>query len=325
MQQPKIPDNEEQRLEALHSLNLLDTGNDERLDRVTRMAKRLFQVPIALVSLVDTNRQWFKSCVGLDVPETSRDISFCGHTILGEETFYIPDTLKDSRFADNPLVVDAPNIRFYAGHPLKSASGEKIGTLCIIDSIPREMSPEDLQALQDLANMVEQEIIALQLATLDDLTGISNRRGFIQLANHCLSMSRRHRTPTSLAYFDLNKFKTINDIHGHAEGDRALKCFTTQIKETFRDSDVYARVGGDEFLVLLTNTSQAVAENILSRFSIELKKYIRTQQLPYELSFSYGVVEFNPNEHQSVESVIKSADQAMYKQKALANNPIPTK
>ena len=209
MNAPDLPDNEQTRLKTLKSLDVLDTQPEERFDRLTRMCKRLFGVPIALVSLVDENRQWFKSCVGLSVSETPRDISFCGHAILGSEIFVIPDAAKDERFADNPLVVDEPHIRFYAGCPLESRNGCKLGTLCIIDREPRELTQEDFDTLKDLAAMVERELEAVQLATLDELTKISNRRGFMALAQHSLNLCTRQEISASLAFVDLNNFKPI--------------------------------------------------------------------------------------------------------------------
>ncbi|MDO9199841.1 MAG: GAF domain-containing protein, partial [Hydrogenophaga sp.] len=133
MKPPDRPIDEKLRLQTLQSLHILNTHAEERFDRLTRMAKRIFGVPIALVSLVDANRQWFKSCIGLDASETPRDISFCGHAILGSEVFVIPDTAADPRFSDNPLVTGYPHIRFYAGCPLVAANGQKLGTLCVID------------------------------------------------------------------------------------------------------------------------------------------------------------------------------------------------
>jgi GAF domain-containing protein len=134
MESPDIPSNEEHRLATLRSLGILDTSHEERFDRVTRMSKRLFDVPIALVSLVDESRQWFKSSAGLDTLETPRDIAFCGHAILDENIFHVPDATKDPRFADNPLVTGPPDIRFYAGRPLHAPNGDRMGTLCIIDT-----------------------------------------------------------------------------------------------------------------------------------------------------------------------------------------------
>lgn len=137
---------------------MLDTPAEERFDRITRIAKRHFGLPIALVSLVDTDRQWFKSNQGLDATETPRSLSFCGHAILGEDIFHVPDALEDRRFRDNPLVTGKPNIRFYAGAPLHAPSGERVGTLCILGSRPRELTAEDCAVLRDLADCVEGEL-----------------------------------------------------------------------------------------------------------------------------------------------------------------------
>lgn len=158
MQEPQCPLNEQERLQALRSLRVLDTPFEERFDRITRLAADLFEVPIALVSLVDANRQWFKSCMGLDARETDRNISFCGHAILGAEILMIPDARADARFADNPLVVGEPHIRFYAGAPLTLEGGERVGTLCLIDRQPRRLSEREQGQLKALAEMVEREL-----------------------------------------------------------------------------------------------------------------------------------------------------------------------
>jgi len=159
---PEIPQNEANRLKALRSIALLDTPAEERFDRLTRLAKRLFDVPIALVSLVDEHRQWFKSNQGLQCSETSREISFCGHAILGNDFFIVKDTTKDERFSDNPLVVGAPYIRFYVGYPLKYLGEGNLGTFCLMDTEPRTLSNEDLGSLKDLAEIAEKELEAVQ-------------------------------------------------------------------------------------------------------------------------------------------------------------------
>jgi GAF domain-containing protein len=155
---PEKPPDEADRLAALHALQLLDTPRDERFDRITRTATRLFDVPIAMLTLVDEDRQWFKSCVGQQVTETPRDISFCGHAILRPAPFIIPDAILDKRFKENPQVVGYPHVRFYAGIPIHSFSGHTVGTFCIIDTKPREPSDEDLDGLVDLAGWAETEI-----------------------------------------------------------------------------------------------------------------------------------------------------------------------
>ncbi len=311
MKTPEFPKNEESRLRTLRSLNVLDTLPEERFDRLTRMAKHLFGVPIALVSLIDENRQWFKSAQGLDATETPRDISFCGHAILEDKVFIIPDATKDERFADNPLVVDDPNIRFYAGCPLEAQS-TKMGTLCIIDEKPRNFAQGDLEALVDLAAMVESELAAVQLATLDTLTKISNRRGFLALARHSINLCLRQGIPASLVFMDLNDFKPINDTFGHAEGDLALLAFATQMKTAFRNSDVFARLGGDEFVVLLTNASKAFGEQVLEGFSKSIEKYNQEAKRGYNLSFSHGIVEFDPARHKGIDELLADGDALMY-------------
>lgn len=150
--------NEEDRLQSLYNLNILDSGRSDRYDRITRMAQTLLEVPIALVSLVDRDRQWFKSCQGLNTYQTSRSVSFCSYAILDESIFLIPDAIQDSRFANNALVTGPPYIRFYAGRPINSPEHYRIGTLCIIDNKPRTLSLGDKKILNDLAEWVENEI-----------------------------------------------------------------------------------------------------------------------------------------------------------------------
>jgi PAS domain S-box-containing protein len=162
MQPPAIPADEAQRLQALRGRAILDTPAEARFDRLTRLAIQLFGTRIALVSLVDAERQWFKSRQGLDACETGRDISFCGHAILRSEILEVPDARGDARFADNPLVTGPPHIRFYAGAPLATTGGQRIGTLCIIDDQPRRLSEDERRGLRDLADCVEAEINSLQ-------------------------------------------------------------------------------------------------------------------------------------------------------------------
>ncbi|GAB4362655.1 MAG: hypothetical protein Kow00114_18100 [Kiloniellaceae bacterium] len=158
-----IPADERERLERLRQYRILDTLPSEAFDRVTRLASRLLKMPIALVSLVEDDRQWFKSELGIDATETAREVSFCAHAICGDEVLVVADALRDPRFADNPLVTGDPRIRFYAGAPLRSPDGHNMGTLCVIDKSPREFSDEDRRLLNDLARIVidEMELHAL--------------------------------------------------------------------------------------------------------------------------------------------------------------------
>lgn len=319
MQAPGFPHNEAARLRALAAVRLLDTEPEERFDRFTRLARRLFGVPIALVSLVDHSRQWFKSRDGLDATETSRDISFCGHAILGRDVFVIPDARADTRFADNPLVTGAPDIAFYAGAPVHAPDGSALGTLCIIDRVPREFSNEDREALQDLAQMVEHECAIIELATTDALTGLSNRRGFEALADRALAICRRMGVPARLLYFDLDRFKAINDAHGHAAGDRTLRDFAAVLLDTFREVDVIARLGGDEFCVLIVDGGETAAVVPVQRFAQAVNAHNTTSERPWPLEYSVGTVQFDPEGPASVAALLSEADRRMYEAKHGSN------
>ena len=315
MKAPAKPATESVRIDTLRSLNILDTPPEERFDRLTRLAKRLFGVPIVLISLVDSERQWFKSCIGLPVLETPRDISFCGHAILGNGALLVPDALLDERFADNPLVTGDPRIRFYAGHPLQVPNGSKLGTLCLIDQTPREMSEDDIDLLRDLARMAEQELAAVQLATMDELTLLSNRRGFIALAQHALRVCERQDLPAALMFFDLNKFKQINDHFGHAEGDRALSRFAETLRSVFRESDVVGRLGGDEFVVLLTNAGTQETMEALQRLEQMIGTVNQGDKRGYSIEYSVGITEFDRERHETIDDLMHEADGLMYRNK----------
>jgi len=150
---PAKPENEKQRLETLRGYEILDTEPEASFDDLTFLASYLCETPVALISLMDADRQWFKSKVGVSVLETSRDIAFCASAILGPDLFIVPDASQDERFADNPFVVADPKIRFYAGAPLMT-QGQALGTLCVLDQVPRELRPEQLQALRALSRQV---------------------------------------------------------------------------------------------------------------------------------------------------------------------------
>lgn len=150
MQRPPIAEDEDARLKALYAMRLLDTPAEARFDWLVQYAARELRMPMALISLVDGHRQWFKARVGLEVSETPCDVAFCAHAIASDEIFIVEDATQDERFADNPLVTGAPHIRFYAGAPLKAPDGHRIGTICVLDTRPRRLAPAELSILDAL-------------------------------------------------------------------------------------------------------------------------------------------------------------------------------
>jgi len=297
---------------GLEALDVLGEGRDERFDRLTRLAGRLFDTPIALLSLTDSDHRWVHSRVGLNPRKPPAELSFCTPELHGDDSvLVVSDARVDARFRDHPLVVDLPEIRFYAGCPVRAPDGRSIGTLCVIDHEPRDIAEEEVGVLRDLAWMLEQELRSLSLAMEDDLTGLTNRRGFEAIAAQTIAMCRRVGEPATLLYFDLDDFKKVNDTLGHAAGDRVLRTFAAKLSATFRDSDVVARVGGDEFCVLLTSATTQDVERPVSL----LEGRLRTREGEPLVSFSVGIAEYDPDRHRTVRALVHDADLLMYDRK----------
>lgn len=304
-----------QRLQKLHALNILDTPAEQRFDRITRLAKRLFKIPISLVTFIDEDRQWFKSKVGVDITETPREDAFCNQTIQGDEPLIVLDASQDPLFRDNPLVTGMPYIRFYAGYPLKAPSGEKLGSLCVIDDKPRFFSENDSQMLRELGLMVEEEIAANLMLCEDHLTGLLNRRGFEVRARHMLQLCDMQQLTAALVYFDLDNFKLINDREGHQAGDEALKQFAAILQKNFRESDLLGRIGGDEFVALMVNQPNADNQQILQRLKAAVADYNNQVSDTQQLQYSYGIAATLDKDDYELQQLYNRADKAMYQNK----------
>ncbi|MET0557680.1 MAG: sensor domain-containing diguanylate cyclase [Solirubrobacterales bacterium] len=310
-----IPPDDERRVAALHALNILDTEEEERFDRITRLAQRLFGTPIATVNLIDSDRHWFKSSQGIDGKEGERSTSFCAHAILGEEAMVIEDATRDDRFADNPNVLEDPHVRFYAGHPLRAPGGEPVGSLCVVDSEPRPGTDFDPELLRELAEMAEAEIASLSLAIGDELTGLSNRRGFEMLGERLLRAARRLDLPVAAVYADIDNMKPINDQLGHEMGDRAIAEVGRLLEDNLRGSDLIARLGGDEFCAILVGAATDDAATALARFGEALGERNAATEEPFQLAVSLGFAEANPLGKTTLERLVADADLAMLEAK----------
>jgi len=187
---PPVPENEKARLEALRQYRILDTAPERSFDAITELASFICEAPIALVSLVDGERQWFKSKVGLETTETHRDSSFCAHAVFKGSLMVVEDAQADARFTDNPLVTDNPHIRFYAGAPLITPDGHGLGSLCVIDRTPRRLSPERASALEKLAALVvaQLELRRVSRDLAEAVANVKTLSGLVPICSHCKSI-----------------------------------------------------------------------------------------------------------------------------------------
>jgi diguanylate cyclase (GGDEF)-like protein len=339
-------ENEASRLAAVAALNVMYTPAEERFERVTRLACRLLDVPIATVTLIDADVQWFKARRGVADPSTSRAVSFCAHAILKEETLVVPDATADPRFAGNPLVIGEPFIRFYAGHPIHAVDGSRVGTLCIIDRKPRSLGASDLELLRDLAAWTENELRDTAMsaaqralisardalrrkAMLDSLTHLWNRQAILDVLDRELARGRREGEPVAVLMVDIDFFKRVNDRFGHLAGDAVLLETARRMRSALRSYDAIGRYGGEEFLAVLSRCSGAdavdIAEAVRARVAAEP---VETAAGPIGVTLSLGVAATDAaaSEHAEASTnglaLVAVADAALYRAKAGGRNRV---
>jgi diguanylate cyclase (GGDEF)-like protein len=331
-----LPDNEPQRLRAVRSYEILDTEPELEFDALTRVASHTFSAPIAVVAMMDADRLWFKSKLGLDIPQLDRKIAFCAHAIMRpREAMVIPDLLSDQRFAENPLVADAPHLRFYAGAPIVDPTGLALGTIAVIDTQPRSFSDAQRDALMDLSTLVvtalqaRRRAIDLQrMAMTDYLTGVGNRVQFEKALAAELNHSKRAGTPFSVVCMDLDGFKSVNDTLGHAAGDEVLCEVSRRLSALVRQGDVLARLGGDEFAIVMRCADQASASALADRIAKTVRQPItlsRGQTVGIGVSVGYAT---HTDGVPSAAALLARADRALYEAKRQSGDrtaaPSPT-
>lgn len=338
MLSPEMPCDEVLRQQILDDNELLDTPADPYLDTLVRVVREVFAVKTVLISLIDHDRQWFKSRIGLEITETPRTISFCAHAILGTQPLIVEDTYNDLRFHDNPVVVNNPQIRFYAGQPLFSQEGQPLGTLCLIDPRPGHLSEQQVRLFIDMATLVEgylklrhvsEQTAQLRAALsreqrktmLDPLTQLWNRAGL----NHFLPRQQEQADDLGLQlgvlFCDLDYFKKVNDSHGHAAGDQVLWETARRISAAVRPQDVVTRSGGEEFVVLLQVHDEHELLQIAERIRNALhKEPITIDELQLNLTISIGAALRGPQEAPT--ATMNRADQALYQAKGNGRNRV---
>lgn len=336
MQRAPLPLDEPSRLEALRTLRILDTPAEERFDRITRLSKRLFGTKVVAISLVDSTRVWFKSCLGIDLPQLSRDIAFASHAIHAPDMLVVEDLREDTRFADNPLVSSEPWLRFYAGCPLLSVDGGAIAVLELFDERPRSLTDGQKESLIDLAKIAERELsmvafspaqeeilstAASGASRVDPLTRLWTRSAIVDILQRELAHARREGLPVGLLLADVDQLRQLNTSHGHEAGDIALRELTRRFRTCLRPYDAVGRFGGEEFLCVLPGTDTDGCILAAERVRITVAKESVLPSAKANLTVSIGAVASTANAIDSG-ALIRAVEQAVFKAKELGGNRV---
>lgn len=302
------------RISALRRYNILDTAPETEFENIISLVQSTFKVPMAAISFIDTDRQWFKASRGLEASETPRDVAFCDYTIRNDAVMVVPDAKADERFADNPFVTDA-GVKCYMGTPLKTSDGQNIGSLCVIGTDPRDFSADEASILASFGDLVVSQLELRQSANLDHLTHTMSRGAFLDQIDGVIKAYHQKGVCATLAILDVDRFKDANDGYGHPVGDRILQAFVTACSDNLRSDDLIGRLGGDEFGILLRGVTPVTARKILARIHTEISKISLPDIPDIKISASIGYTSI-ADEIQTKEGWIEKTDEALYRAKA---------
>ena len=313
---------ERSRLSALRQYQILDTLPEPAFEHIVEIAAEHYKTPMALISMEDDVRQWFKARRGTEETEVSRQHSFCSLTGQEPGVLVVEDALTHALFQEYPSVTGSPNIRFYAGAPLISKVGHKLGTLCVMDTVPRTLSPADTVTLEKLAALVVDELelrraltMLQHLALHDGLTGLPNRTNFKERLSQAMTRADSNGHKLFLGLLDLNRFKTINDTLGHASGDDLLQQVGQRLRHTVYETDTVARMGGDEFALIFESVgTSSHAEHVASRVVQAFAQPFQLSGREVEIWCSLGLSIY-PDHAVHGETLLAQADIAMYSAK----------
>jgi len=328
------------RLSEIHTSEHFYTPIEERFERITRIARSALRVPVAAITVMRPDKQWFKSVSGWAINELPTEMSLCAHTIESNELTIVSDTTGDHRYSDHPLVTGRPHFRFYAGYPLYGLEGQTIGTFCVMDIKARNVTPAERQLVLDLAALARLELatdrlsdaqkelvsrlsISRREAIIDPLTRLWNRRGTMMFLRNAMRRTDEKHQELAIGIVDVDNFKSINDLHGHPAGDEMLRKTAQIMTSMLRHDDVVGRYGGDEFLVLLPNTSEREAAAILNRLREAIRSSIvRTREGPVKATVSVGYTMRQPGDRLSEDELIRNADDALSDCKIAGRNRV---
>ena len=340
---PPLPANEEARLQSLASYDILDTLPEQAYDDILRLAAIICGTTMGFITMVDRDRQWFKATLGVDVRETPRNVSFCAHALsTPHKVLTVNDAREDSRFANNPLVTGEPHIRFYAGAPLITPENHVLGTLCVVDHVPRGLSQVQHEALTALSRQViaqlelrrqlkevqnserrlEAALAKLEvLSSTDSLTGLFNRRALDERLKSEFDRAQRYHLDLSVLMIDVDRFKQFNDRFGHPAGDDMLRQVAQVLQNNARAQDCVTRYGGEEFCVILPNTGREAALVIAER----IRHLVSTMPARTPMTISLGISSRCGAAAEGVclvnpQALVAAADGALYQAKKDGRN-----
>ena len=317
-----LPPDESLRLRDLERQGVLDHPADEHFQRLVSLTATVLEAPIALISLVDRDRQWFLAHHGLDISGTPRSMAFCAHAIADDQTLVVADASQDSRFAGNPLVTGEPHIRFYAGAPLQSWQGHNLGTLCVIDRQPRQLAPAQVALLEELAQLVRRELELRRALTLNPLTGLAHRASFLDQAVPELARARAGQEPLALLALELDQFSQVRMRWGHEASDSALRDVAACLQGQHRPQDLLGQIGDQAFAMLMVDVDH--------RAAMERAEAIRSGigdlggvfcADGYRLSISGGLTLLAPHD-QAPQDLLLRAERALFLAQGNGSNQI---
>lgn len=342
---PPDAEEERQRLEAVRRYGILDTPADGAFDSITILAAHILQTPVSIVSIVDSDRIWFKSHHGLDIEEIPRSPGLCASAILGDLPYILPDASKDARSLANPLVAGEFGLRFYAAVPLRTSDGYNLGTLCCIDFLPREITTTQQEMLEHLAELVmeqmELRLAARQIfridkelheinkllrekAAHDALTGLPNRETSFAHLNKMLENAASEKQALSLIIFDIDHFKRVNDSYGHTAGDLVLSAVAQRLAHACRRNELIGRIGGEEFMAVLYPCDENEARHSAERFcrAISSGPIVLDDKTAIPITLSGGVYTAPTSSTPNTLDAYRYADTALLQSKRDGRNRI---